>query len=157
MARAQIMETLMKTLAFTLALSLLAPMAMAKPATCRAWSGLEVPYMGDASLATLGGASQDRAGRPIILLNPERLNAFAPLAREFWLAHACGHHALIPDYNTEAEADCFAMRTLRKKKIRAPEQMQALTEALHALPDQAWGAHTPDAARIDALAACQPR
>ncbi|WP_372886026.1 hypothetical protein [Shimia sp.] len=146
-----------KNMALALALCLLAPLAEAKPATCRAWTGLEVPYIGDAALGTLGGATEDRAGRPIILLNPERLNAFAPLARDFWLAHECGHHALIPDYNTEAEADCFAMRSLRKKKIRSAAEMQALTEALRALPEGAWDGHAPDAGRIEALAACPAR
>ncbi len=147
----------MKTVAFTLALCLLAPVAMAKPTTCRSWSGMEVPYMGDASLETMGGATEDRAGRPIILLNPEQLNAFPPLAREFWLAHTCGHHALIPDYNTEAEADCFAMRSLGKKKIRTDEKREALFEELRNLPEGAWGEHTPDAARIEALEACETK
>jgi len=111
--------------------------------------------MGDATLEGLGGAAKDRAGRPIILLNPDQLNAFPPLAREFWLAHSCGHHALIPDYNTETEADCFAMRSLRKKKIRTPEKLQALIEELQSLPEGAWGEHTPDATRIEALEACK--
>lgn len=145
----------MKTIAITLALCLVAPMATAKPTTCRSWKGMEVPYMGDASLETLGGSGLDRAGRPIILLNPDILNTFTPLAREFWLAHTCGHHALIPDYNTEEEADCFAVRSLSKKKIRTEEKWQALFEELRALPEGSWPEHQPDAARIEALKGCE--
>lgn len=145
----------MKTLTVALTLCLMAPIAMAKPATCRAWTGMEVPYMGDPTLETLGGAEKDRAGRAIIRLNPDMLNTFSPLAREFWLAHTCGHHALTPKYNTEEEADCFAMRTLGKKKIRTPEQLEALIEALYQLPEGSWPGHQPDATRIEALRACE--
>lgn len=152
---AKIMERDVKTITITVALCLLAPMAIAKPSTCRSWQGMEVPYMGDPSLETLGGAELDRAGRAIILLNPGILNKFPPLAREFWLVHTCGHHALVPEYNTEAEADCFAMRSLGKKKIRTEEKRDALFEELAALPEGSWPDHQPDAARIDALKVCE--
>ncbi|SHK15921.1 hypothetical protein SAMN05444000_12055 [Shimia gijangensis] len=145
----------MKTVAITLVLCFVAPMAFAKPTTCRSWQGMEVPYLGDVTLETLGGAQLDRAGRPIILLNPDMLNTFSPLAREFWLAHTCGHHALTPQYNNEEEADCFAMRSLGKKKIRADEKWESLFEELHALPNGSWPEHQPDTARIEALRNCE--
>ena len=141
-------------LSLVLALCLAAPLAQAKPAACRSWQGMEVPYQGDATLADLGGATQDKRGRPLIEINPDLLSTYPPLAREFLLAHECGHHALTPNYNTEAEADCHAMRKLRKKLVRTPEQLAALQEELRTLPEDAWTGHRPDAARIDALALC---
>lgn len=157
----------MKTLTLKAALCLLAPLvtvatvaslatvANATPSTCRSWQGMEVPYLGDQNLDNVGGATFDNAGRAIITLNPTRLSQFPPLAREFWLAHTCGHHALTPQYNTEQEADCFAMRSLGKKKIRTPEKRETLFEELKTLPADVWGDHQPDAARIDALRQCK--
>ncbi|MEP2532730.1 hypothetical protein [Shimia sp.] len=144
----------MKTIGLTLLLCLNAPMAFAKPMTCRSWQGMEVPYLGDVTLETIGGATENARGRAVILLNPEILESYPPMAREFWLAHECGHHALTPAYNTEAEADCYAMRRLRKKLVRTPEQLLELQDALYALPDTAWSDHRPDEARIKALAQC---
>lgn len=145
----------MKPLSLALILCLGTAAAVdAQPLTCRSWQGMEVPYLGDATLETVGGATMNARGRAVILLNPEILSTFPEPARDFFLAHECGHHALIPDYNTEAEADCFAMRLLRKKKLRTPEQVTALQDALTTLPDTAWAGHRPDAERIEALAHC---
>lgn len=147
----------MKSLTLAIILCLIAPMAMATPATCRAWGAMEVPYLGDTNLDTIGGATKDKKGRKSILLNPEILATYPPMARDFWLAHSCGHLALNPAGHTEAEADCYAMRSLLKKKIRKTEQMQELTDALRALPADAWPGHRPDVARIDALAQCSAK
>lgn len=144
----------MKLLPLSLALTLIATGVLAKPPTCRSWQKMEVPYLGDVTLETIGGATTNSRGRAIITLNPDILQTFPPLARDFWLAHSCGHHALIPDYNTEKEADCYAMKLLRKKKVRTPEQMETLLEELRSLPEDAWGEHRPDEARINALRTC---
>ena len=144
----------MKSIGLALMLTLAAAAAHAKPMTCRSWQGMEVPYLGDASLETIGGATRNARGRDVILLNPDILSQLQPMARDFFLAHECGHHALIPDYNTEAEADCYAIRRMRKKLVRTPEQMQELLEALTALPQDIWQDHRPDAARIAALPQC---
>lgn len=145
----------MKTLTITLVLCLVAPMAFAKPTTCRSWQGMEVPYLGDSSLNKIGDIYFDKSERPLILLNPEILGEVPPLAAEFWLAHICGHHALTPEYNTEEEADCFAMRSLSKKKIRSDEKREELYEQLRSLQPGELGEHQPDAARIDALRQCE--
>ncbi len=144
----------MKFLGLALILTFVATASFARPSSCRSWQGMEVPYLGDASLETVGGATQNARGRNLILLNPDLLMTFPPLARDFFLAHECGHQALTPNYNTEAEADCFAMRRLRKKLVRTPEQVQQLQADLRALPADAWPAHAPDTQRIGAIAKC---
>ena len=144
----------MKSLGLAILFMFAATASFARPATCRSWQGMEVPYLGDITLETVGGATQTPSGRSLIVINPERLMTFPPLARDFFLAHECGHTALIPEYNTEAEANCFAMRRLRKKLVRTPAEMQQLQDDLRALPVNAWPDHAPDADSIDALANC---
>lgn len=146
----------MKTFALSLALCLIAvTAAQAKPPTCRTWQGMEVPYLGNPAVEGLGGATTDRKGRAIIALHPERLGQLPPLVADFWLIRECAQHAIHPNRLSEQAADCFAMKTmLKKRKIATTDQMETLQGQLRALPQDALPRGPMTEARITALPAC---
>ena len=128
------------------------------PSTCRSFQGVIVPYIPDPSLNNVGIATQDNMGRRIIVMNPNILNQFPSLARQFWYAHECAHHALNPPRNNEMNADCFAVQNLRFLGMMVnPFHVDQLLQSISSLPGNAGTGHLPGPARRNLLITCLQR
>lgn len=82
--------------------------------SCLSWRGRPVQIISNYRLGTIGRASLDQNGEPIIEMNFGALGAFSPLMQKWWFAHECAHHQMPPQLNSEKRADCMAAKRLKK-------------------------------------------
>jgi hypothetical protein len=126
------------------------------PVSCRDFRGVPVALVPDPTLPDVG-AARIVNNQPVIFMNPAVLNVQAPAMQLFWYAHECGHHALGHMVNlnqmSEAQADCWAVRTGRSQGWFPPQAFQLLIATLGNSPGDFWG-HLPGPARIRNMAAC---
>lgn len=126
-----------------------------QPRHCVSYQGFSVPYIADPTLNNVGIATHDFYGRPIIIMNPQVLNQFPPLAREFWFAHECAHHALPPWQNSEDAADCYAIQAMRwLGMLNNPAEVNQFFASLSGLPGNIWTGHRPGPGRIQLMQTC---
>ena len=84
-----------------------------KVLSCTSWQGQPVRVIANASLGTLGRASFNHQGAPIIEVHPGALQSYSRFVQLWWFAHECAHHQLPPRLNSESRADCLAAKTVR--------------------------------------------
>lgn len=110
-------------------------------------------YLND-QLNNIGVATRQYNGVPIIVINPNVTNQFSNLVTQWWFAHECAHHALHPQWNSESNADCFAVKQLVKFGIiNHPQQLNAFYYELSSLPGSPMG-HLPGSIRAQNIAQC---
>ena len=81
--------------------------------SCTSWQGQPVRVIANASLGTLGRASFNPEGAPIIEVHPGALQSYSRFVQLWWFAHECAHHQLPPRLNSEGRADCLAAKAVR--------------------------------------------
>jgi len=126
-----------------------------QPGQCLSNQNYPVPYIIDYNLNNVGIATTDNYGNPIIVMNPNILNQFPSLAKEFWFAHECAHHALPPWENSEINADCYAVRNmLYNGLLQNPAAVNQFFNSIAQLPGSVWTGHLPGPARVQAMHVC---
>jgi hypothetical protein len=141
---------------FLLALSLfLTHTVSAQPLPCRSFDGVFVPYIFDQTLQDVGVARRIQNGQPIIIINPNVVGPLPEFVRQFWYAHECAHHALLPSQNSEINADCYAIKAIRNIGIVVNQQQVGyLLNSIAALPGNLYTGHLPGPARAQNLYNC---
>jgi len=130
-------------------------LAQNQPLPCRSYQGYPVRYIADPQLNNVGVATTDGYGNPVIIMNPNVVNSFPPLARQFWFAHECAHHAMAPNMNNETNADCFAVRNLRSiGMMRSRRDIDDMLDSISRLPGNIMTGHLPGYARAANMYAC---
>jgi hypothetical protein len=126
-----------------------------QPKPCVTAQGYQIPYIADYTLNNVGIATKDANGYPVILMNPNVLQNFPPLAQEFWFAHECAHHVLLPYQNNETNADCYAVRALRYLRLlQNPNAVQQFFSSILGLQGNPWSGHLPGPQRVQAMRIC---
>jgi hypothetical protein len=101
--------------------------------SCTSWQGQPVRVITNASLDTLGRASFNNQGAPIIELHPGALQSYSRFVQLWWFAHECAHHQLPPRLNSENRADCLAARTVRPIALGTLEEARLIRQELGTL------------------------
>jgi hypothetical protein len=128
---------------------------LSQPLSCTSFQGIAVPYIANAALPDVGVAHRTMNGRPVIQVNPMVLAGLPEVVRQFWYAHECAHHALHPALNSEVNADCWAVKTLRNiGVVRGAWDVQALLTGVGDLPGNMMTGHLPGPARAQNLYYC---
>ncbi|EPF7755465.1 hypothetical protein ACSVMW_004531 [Vibrio parahaemolyticus] len=126
----------------------------ATPLPCTAYNGVPVQYVANPQLNNVGMANVMMNGQPIIQLNPNVINQLPYQVRQFWYAHECAHHALFPHQNSEVNADCWAIKTIRNLGIiQNQQQITQLLNYISTLPGSMQG-HLPGPARAQNIYWC---
>lgn len=121
---------------------------------CTSYYGEPVPIYFNYQLNNVGIATRSNAGTPYIVLNPNVLAQFSDTVAQWWFAHECAHHALPPQYNSESNADCYAIRQLvNYGVIYDYQQLEAFAHDLWALAGSPSG-HLPGPLRAQNIANC---
>jgi len=81
---------------------------------CQSYFGEPVAVYLNRRLQDVGMATRQMYGVPAIVINPNVTRQYSDLVTQWWFAHECAHHALPPHLNSEPNADCFAVRELRR-------------------------------------------
>jgi hypothetical protein len=124
------------------------------PMYCQSYFGEPVAVYLNYQLDNVGVATRQVNGAPVLIVNPNVTNLFSDLVTQWWFAHECAHHALPPNLNSETNADCFAVRELRRVGLLyTPEQLYAFAYELRNLPGSAMG-HLPGPIRAQNIAQC---
>lgn len=124
------------------------------PLTCNNWQGIPVEIVANPYLNDVGVAHSNAFGQPVIQLNPYVMNRYSFLVQTWWFAHECGHHALHPSWNSEQNADCWGIRTMRQQGLITRQwQLNAFAIELGNLQGTAAG-HLPGPARAANIANC---
>ena len=154
--------------AFTIALALLVVSALVAPQAssqvifegCRDADGRPVASVVNFSIADVAQASAAANGMPVIYYNPRVLVWMHPQTRVFFYTHECGHHALGqilsgsgPSLEDEQEADCWGIRTLRKKNLISEADLQVIQSDIARFGRADWS-HLPGPERAINLRAC---
>ena len=66
---------------------------------CTSHFGEPVAIFLNYQLNSVGIATRQYNGAPVIVLNPNVTNQFSNLVTQWWFAHECAHHALPPQLN----------------------------------------------------------
>lgn len=136
-------------------LFLSATSALAQPLPCSSFQGIPVPYIADPTLNNVGVAHRMQNGQPIIVINPNVVSPLPEYVRQFWYAHECAHHAFHPAYNSEMNADCYAIKAIRNIGIISNHhQVGVLLNYISTLPGNIMTGHLPGPARAQNLYAC---
>jgi hypothetical protein len=77
-------------------------------------------------------------GRPIILFNPVILARFRPATRTFWYYHECAHHVLGHSLGNrpmsrERDADCWAIREMKRRGLLTAAKLRTIERDLYPL------------------------
>jgi hypothetical protein len=127
----------------------------AQPLPCRSFNGVFVPYIFDQTLQDVGVATKTQNGQPIIFINPNVVSPLPEFVRQFWYAHECAHHALLPIQNSEINADCYAIKAIRNMGIVInAQQVGYLLSSISTLPGNLATGHLPGPARAQNLYNC---
>lgn len=94
---------------------------------------------------------------PYIVLNPTRLATLPPKLQAFFYEHECAHHLLGHNYNptldSEAEADCLAIKVGREKGLFTRVDVHGFRHWIEPLLGSARG-HLPGRERQRLLMQC---
>ena len=124
------------------------------PMSCKTNSGKQVAIYYDYSLNNIGIATADSYGAPINVMNPNVVNNYSPIVKQWWFAHECAHHALGP-WNNESNADCFGAKQLvRFGILNNRAQLQLFVYELANLPGSLITGHMPGTDRAKKIASC---
>lgn len=124
------------------------------PMNCTSHFGEPVAVYLNYQLNNVGVATRQYNGVPAIILNPNVINQFSNIVAQWWFAHECAHHALHPQWNSESNADCFAVKQLVQFGfINHPNQLSAFYNELASLPGSSMG-HLPGPVRAQNIASC---
>lgn len=109
----------------------------ARNTNCRDAAGTRVVAVQTTSLRNVGMAGRMH-GRPVILLNPNILRRFRPITRTFWFYHECAHHALghslgFRPMSRERDADCWAIRQMRRRGLLTAASLRTIQRDLSRL------------------------
>ena len=150
------MKNLLAALIFGFLSTVFANTAQAQqPLACQSFDNFQVPYIKNFQLNNVGMAGRDNMGNPYIVINPNILNQFSPLTKQFWFAHECGHHALYPQQNSEPNADCFAVKSLRSIGMMTSQQdINVMLGQISQLPGSYQTGHLPGPARAQNMYWC---
>lgn len=145
----------MKMISTILSLSILIVSVQADPLPCTSYNGIQVPYIANSNLNNVGVAHKMYNGQPIIQINPNVIGQLPEYVRQFWYAHECAHHALHPVFNSEVNADCWAIKSIRNIGIiNHPQQINSLLNYISTLPGNVQTGHLPGPIRAQNLYAC---
>lgn len=120
------------------------------PVYCTAFNGQPVAFVSNPMLQDVGRAMPGMP--PTIELNPNVLAQLSPTMQLFWYGHECAHHVLGPA-NSEINADCWSIKTLRNQGLLAPSELPQLMAQISGTPGSMWG-HLPGPQRAQLLAQC---
>lgn len=126
------------------------PVIAGVPVYCTSYSGQPVALIPDYYLPDVGQAIPGNP--PIIKLNPNVLSRMTPLMQIFWYGHECAHHLLGPA-NSEINADCWSIRTMRDQGILRRQQVPELMAQISSTSGSMWG-HLPGPYRAQHFANC---
>jgi hypothetical protein len=115
------------------------PIIAGVPVSCTSFNGHPVAFIPNFYLQDVGRAVPGYP--PIIELNPNVLANLTPKMQLFWYAHECAHHVLGP-LNTEINADCWAIKTLRNQGFIVSSDIAQLQQQIVNTPGSIWG-HLP--------------
>lgn len=113
--------------------------------TC--FNALNVPvgYFPDPSIPDIAIATTAPNGQPIVLWNPAVTASMHPATIEFFYYHECAHHALghtLGNYfpGAEAQADCWAKKTMIGLGVLNPPKYQIIAQQLfqNSKPGMDW-------------------
>jgi hypothetical protein len=109
----------------------------ARYTSCRDAAGTRVVAVNTTRLHNVGMAGRIR-GRPVILFNPIVLRRFQPITRVFWYYHECAHHALGHSLGNrpisrERDADCWAIRQMRRRGLLTAARLGTIQRDLYPL------------------------
>jgi len=105
--------------------------------SCRDAAGDRVLSVRTTRLNNVGMAGRYH-GRPIMLFNPNVLRRFHPITRTFWYYHECAHHALGHSLGNrpisrERDADCWAIRQMKKRGLLTAAKLRTIQRDLYPL------------------------
>ncbi len=124
------------------------------PMSCTSHFGEPVAIFFNYQLNNVGIATRPFNGAPAIILNPNVTNQYSDTVTQWWFAHECAHHALAPQWNSETNADCFAIKQLVQFGIiNNPQQFNAFYQELASLPGSPMG-HLPGPVRAQNIEHC---
>jgi hypothetical protein len=78
--------------------------------SCLSRDGRRVRFVSNPAMADFGSAYTDSTGAPTIAINTRLLRNQPERLANWVVQHECSHHWLPAALNTEAQADCLAMR-----------------------------------------------
>lgn len=94
---------------------------------------------------------------PVIALDVERMKTLPPKLQVFFFGHECAHHRLGHTYNasldSENEADCWSIKTARKRGYFGRPDVEAFTPHFAKSRGSRFG-HLPGPQRVARLLQC---
>jgi hypothetical protein len=126
------------------------PVIAGIPVFCTSFQGQPVAFILNPSLPDVGRAQPGMP--PTIELNPNVLAQLTPAMQLFWYGHECAHHVLGPA-NSEVNADCWSIKTLRNQGFLTPNDLPQLMAQISGTPGSVWG-HLPGPHRANLFAQC---
>jgi len=126
------------------------PIIAGVPVHCTSYIGHPVAFIPNFNLQDVGRAIPGYP--PIIELNPNILAQLTPKMQLFWYAHECAHHVLGPQ-NSEVNADCWAIKTLRNQGFILYNDIAQLQQQIVNTPGSVWG-HLPGGQRATLFLNC---
>lgn len=126
------------------------PVIAGLPVYCTSYQGQPVAFIENPMLPDVGRAQPGNP--PTIELNPSVLAQLTPKMQLFWYGHECAHHVLGPA-NSEVNADCWAIKTMRDQGLLPPHELPQLMAQISGTPGSMWG-HLPGPHRANLLAQC---
>jgi len=126
------------------------PVIAGIPVHCTSFTGEPVALVPNWNLPDVGRSSPGMP--PRIELNPGVLAMMTPKMQLFWYGHECAHHVLGPA-NSETNADCWSIRTMRDQGLLSPDEVPQLQAQIASTPGTMWG-HLPGPQRAALFAQC---
>jgi hypothetical protein len=121
--------------------------------SCLSRDGRRVRFVSNPTLPDLGTAYTDSTGTPTIAINTRLLRNQPERLATWVVQHECSHHWLPAALNTEARADCLAMRrTVRQMGRLSQADLVAFRRAI--AQSAASRGHLAGAARYRLLLRC---
>jgi hypothetical protein len=124
-----------------------------KAMSCVSRDGRPVRFISNPALADLGSAYIDANGVPTIAINPRLLREQPEKVATWAIEHECSHHWLPASLNTEARADCLAMRRTVRQTGRLSDTDRAAFRRTIAY-SSTKGGHLAGDARFRMLLRC---
>ncbi|MGH1417244.1 MAG: hypothetical protein ACRBCJ_00115 [Hyphomicrobiaceae bacterium] len=124
--------------------------------SCKDTRGRQVQLRSVRDLGDVGRAWVVR-GVPFIVMDKDLLKTLPPKLRLFFYEHECAHHRLGHWYaitkNIEQEADCWAIKNGRDRKLFSRQDVRAFAPFFANSKGTRWG-HLPGPQRAEKLLAC---
>jgi hypothetical protein len=113
--------------------------------TCFNAQNIPVSYFPDQTIPDIAIAKNAPNGMPVVLWNPSVAANMHPATVEFFYYHECAHHALahtLGNYfpGAEAQADCWAKKTMIGIGVLTPQKYQIVAQQLfqNSKPGMDW-------------------